>query len=144
MSSAFLVAVDLSARAQRAVEVAVRLGLGSEVRLDLLHVLAGPSQPPLLDHPSEQDLLDRLAERASDRARHELEALAVQHVPEEQRGRLLLREGPPAEIICDQADTGYDLVVVATSGKNVLGRMLVGSVAEQVVRTAPIPVLVVR
>jgi len=37
-----------------------------------------------------------------------------------------------------------DLIVVGTHGRKGLGRVLLGSGAEQVIRTAPVPVLVVR
>ena len=42
------------------------------------------------------------------------------------------------------AEEGADLVVVGTQGRGVLDRLVVGSVAERVVRTAPCPVLVVK
>ena len=42
------------------------------------------------------------------------------------------------------ADRSYDLVVMGTEGRTGLGRVLLGSVAERVVRHAPCPVLVVR
>ena len=39
---------------------------------------------------------------------------------------------------------GADLIVIGTHGRRGVGRMLLGSDAEQVVRTAPVPVLLVR
>ena len=64
-------------------------------------------------------------------------------VPEDCRGKILLRRGPPADTICTEAKNGYELVVVSTQGRTGLAHVLLGSVAEQVVRHAPIPVLVV-
>jgi universal stress protein A len=40
--------------------------------------------------------------------------------------------------------TGVDLIVIGSHGRTGLARLVVGSVAEAVVRTAPCPVLVVR
>ena len=37
-----------------------------------------------------------------------------------------------------------DLIVIGTHGRRGVGRMLLGSDAEQIVRTAPVPVLLVR
>lgn len=55
----------------------------------------------------------------------------------------LVKEGRPAEELCQEA-TARDLIVVATHGRRGLGRILLGSVAENVVRHAPCPVLVIR
>jgi nucleotide-binding universal stress UspA family protein len=49
------------------------------------------------------------------------------------------------ENVADEAQNwGADLVVVGTHGRRGLGRMLLGSGAEQVVRLSPVPVLMVR
>jgi nucleotide-binding universal stress UspA family protein len=53
-------------------------------------------------------------------------------------------EGPPAEKIGEVArQVGADLIVMATHGRSGLGRAVFGSVADAVVRTSPIPVLLV-
>ena len=53
--------------------------------------------------------------------------------------------GEPAAAILDAAATGgFDLVVVATHGRTGLAHMLLGSVAERVIRRCPTPVLTVR
>ena len=56
------------------------------------------------------------------------------------------REGAaPAEMIVDYAErTSVDLVVMGTHGQRGLRRLLIGSVTEEVVRTAPCPVFTVR
>ncbi len=55
------------------------------------------------------------------------------------------RHGDPGTRICDVAKTlGADLVVIASHGRSGLARLLLGSVAERVVRLAPCEVLVVR
>lgn len=54
-------------------------------------------------------------------------------------------QGIAAEEICDFANKQLaDLIVVGTHGRGLVGRMLLGSVAEKVVRTAPVPVLTAR
>jgi nucleotide-binding universal stress UspA family protein len=56
-----------------------------------------------------------------------------------------LAEGEPAETILRVArETGCDLILMGTHGRTGLGRLLMGSVAEQVVRKAPCPVLTVK
>ena len=51
----------------------------------------------------------------------------------------------PATAIVDYAKSnGIDLIVVGTHGRRAVAHLLMGSVAERVVRTAPCPVLTVR
>lgn len=50
-----------------------------------------------------------------------------------------------AETVCDGAKLwGADLIVLGTHGRRGVGRLLMGSGAEQIIRIAPVPVLVVR
>jgi nucleotide-binding universal stress UspA family protein len=56
-----------------------------------------------------------------------------------------LAEGDPAgEIIRLAEETDCDLIVMGTHGRKGLGRLLMGSVAENVMRRAPCPVLTVK
>jgi nucleotide-binding universal stress UspA family protein len=61
------------------------------------------------------------------------------------RLRTRIAFGPPAEEILAAAKvTGADLIAMATHGRSGLGRVLFGSVAEAVLRTSVVPVLVIR
>jgi nucleotide-binding universal stress UspA family protein len=54
-------------------------------------------------------------------------------------------DGPPSrEILAYAEETGCDLIVMGTHGRGGLNRLLLGSVAERVVRSATIPVMTVR
>jgi nucleotide-binding universal stress UspA family protein len=56
-----------------------------------------------------------------------------------------IERGVPHEEILGYADeAGADLVVMGTHGRTGLGRFLIGSVAEKVIRSADVPVLVIR
>ena len=60
-------------------------------------------------------------------------------------GQLLVKEGDARELIVQAAhDLKVDLILMGTVGKRGLNRMLLGSVAESVLRTAGCPVMVVR
>jgi nucleotide-binding universal stress UspA family protein len=53
--------------------------------------------------------------------------------------------GTPSQGIVDEAkDGGYDLIVMGTHGRRGLSHLLIGSVAERVVRTAPCAVMTIR
>ena len=59
--------------------------------------------------------------------------------------KLQVREGDPSrEIIRAAADLGADLIVLGTHGRTGVAHLLIGSVAEKVVRKSPVPVLTVR
>jgi nucleotide-binding universal stress UspA family protein len=51
---------------------------------------------------------------------------------------------PPEAIVGYARSAGIDLIVMGTHGRSTVARVLVGSVAERVVRTAPCPVLTVK
>jgi len=62
-----------------------------------------------------------------------------------QRFRLMVKGGVPSRVIVDTAKrSSADMIVLGTHGRTGLAHMLIGSVAEKVVRTAGCPVLVVR
>ena len=53
-------------------------------------------------------------------------------------------DNPAEEIVKYAKAHAIDLIVMGTHGRGALAQLLVGSVAERVVRTAPCPVLTVR
>jgi len=53
--------------------------------------------------------------------------------------------GRVCDVVCDQArESGADLIVLGTHGRRGIGRLLMGSDAEQVLRLSPVPVLLIR
>lgn len=66
---------------------------------------------------------------------------AAQTVPVE---TLAIWGNPPAEICRIARERSVDLIVMGTHGRTGLAHMLIGSVAERVVRHAPCSVLIVR
>jgi universal stress protein A len=63
----------------------------------------------------------------------------------ERKVREEIREGTPAaEVVAFAQEADVDLIVMGTHGRGGLSHMLLGSVTEKVVRTAPCPVLTVR
>jgi nucleotide-binding universal stress UspA family protein len=73
-----------------------------------------------------------------------LDVVAERYRPEETRLTSKLVEGRPADVIANLVrETGARLVVVGTHEKTGLRRIL-GSTADEIVRTSPVPVLVVH
>jgi len=75
----------------------------------------------------------------------QLEALAANLKKQRQTVRTLLQTGTPYRVIIDVAKRqGADMIIMATHGRTGLTHVLMGSVAERVVREAGCPVLTVR
>jgi nucleotide-binding universal stress UspA family protein len=139
-----LVPTDFSDTSVVAVQYAIALAesLGSTVHV--LHVLDNPlayawGAEAFIEPPA--DYYERIEERARERM--------DQVLSEAQRkkfdAQLVLRTGSPfAEIIEYAGEHAIDLIVMGTHGRGAVAHMLLGSVAERVVRKASCPVLTVR
>lgn len=144
-----LVPVDLSARGARSLPHAYALLKGGGV-VHLLQVIEQPDVPnPMYAHysttsrtPEERAKAYAIAEDGIAKLTRECPApVGVElkvHVVDAPAGKVSTR-------ICELAkETGADLIALASHGRSGLGRMLLGSVAENVLRHAEVPVLVVR
>jgi nucleotide-binding universal stress UspA family protein len=134
-----LVGTDGSAHAEVAVTRAVALAKLLSKPLVAIYVVDPVSFRAMPPESFLADMSSILRKEANDilagiKNRGKAEGLVVETV---------VREGRPAEELCAAA-TAKDLIVVATHGRRGLGRILLGSVAENVVRHAPCPVLVIR
>jgi universal stress protein A len=79
--------------------------------------------------------------------REQLEKKLLAEVPDEIQNRvetIILFGVPFLEIIMTAKDKNIDLIVIGTHGRTGIAHMLIGSVAEKVVRKAPCPVLTVK
>jgi nucleotide-binding universal stress UspA family protein len=120
-----LVPIDFSNASIAALRLAVAIGLRMGARLSLLHV----NNDPL---PGSDEEVSNTMHR-----------LAATEIPSSVSFDLLFDQGVPAERINHHAEDGqHDLVVMGTHGKTGLERVILGSVAETVVRTCTAPVLV--
>jgi len=72
----------------------------------------------------------------------DVEAIADEHGVTMERA--LVDGNPSREIVRYAEDEGCDLVVMGTHGRGGIDRLLLGSVAEKVVRSSSVPVLTVR
>ncbi len=124
-----LVPVDGSPSSDKALDEAIRLAIFSGAKISLLHVLDDLSHV----RATGESLLAKQGEKILARG------LPVECV--------LIAEGSGR--ICDHVAehariSQADLIVVGSHGRRGVGRVLLGSDAEQIIRQAPVPVLVVR
>ena len=128
---------DFSTAGQAALAMATRLAKGSGAKLLIVHV----EEPPMaygggelyygIEEPDQEQLKRMLSEVVPTDP-----AVSCEH-------RLVI--GSPATAIVHLAEQeGVEMIVMPTHGRTGLLRMLMGSVAEEVVRKAKCPVLTVK
>ena len=146
MYQRILVPVDGSATALQGLQQAIALARLSGGQLRLLHVtdelsaaLALGSYAPVATdifavlHEAGQELLNQARAQAID------QGIAADVVLDEAPGRRL------ADAVLEQVRSWpADLIVLGTHGRRGVSHLLLGSDAEQVLRVAPVPVLLVR
>ena len=141
-----LVPVDFSECSRHALTYAAELAGRFGAKLDLLHVWDVPPYIPpeaLVGIPGSDSR--SLGQLARDHAREEMDKLIAEHAGTLPLGEALLQSGDPARTIVDVAERrASDLIVIGTHGRTGLSHLLLGSVAEKVVRRATCPVLTVR
>ena len=142
-----LVAVDFSPPSEVAARQALAIARRAGGRLVLAHAAAIPDEPeglPPSMASTAQAYLDVLRARAAD-DRAQLGELAdrlggagveVSHV--------LVDGFADDAIVTAAADLGAELLVVGSHGRRGLGRVILGSIAERIVRNAAVPTLVAR
>jgi nucleotide-binding universal stress UspA family protein len=137
MIETVVIATDGSESVGRAVDVALNFADRFEAAVHALYVL---EESEVQSAPAEvrEEMHDALEERGE---------AAVDAVASEtdQSVETAVREGRPAAEISQYArDVDADVVATGTRGRHGESRFLIGSVAERVVRTCPVPVLTVR
>jgi nucleotide-binding universal stress UspA family protein len=138
----FLVPLDFSTYADQALDYAIRLAGTLNARLTLLHVIqpvpmAGVDMGVTLPEAYVQKMEEEVQRSMAD-------ALARVTAAGLTGERIVLYGVPLQEIVNVARVRQVDLIVMGTHGRTGLLHVLLGSVAEQVVRLAPCSVLVVR
>jgi universal stress protein A len=137
-----LVPIDFSEYSKKAVQYAVPFARQFNARMIFLHVLpvrftAGwaidPVSYPMIEEDSKNEIETRLT------------ALVRETVPDEIPVEIEVGHGVPSvEIVNTAREMDVDVIVMSTHGHTGLIHAFIGSVAGNVVRCAPCPVLVVR
>jgi nucleotide-binding universal stress UspA family protein len=129
-----LVAVDGSPSSLRAVDEAVELAEAYEIPITLLQVI----------EPAPVTLPREVTDQVRELANAELEKRAAALAPYLSQVGTVVAEGIARDQIIRLAeDRQADVIMMGTQGRHGIGRVLLGSVAERVVRLSPLPVLTV-
>jgi nucleotide-binding universal stress UspA family protein len=137
-----LVPIDFSDCSKKALQYAVPFAKLFGAAITLLHVVhvsyVGGPEFGALDFPLAEADLRKSAEK-------QLAELAAREVRQQAAAETLVRTGQEVMEIVDAAKKlESDLIIISTHGRTGLKHVFMGSVAENVVRLAPCPVLVVR
>lgn len=139
MGTRILVPTDGSAQSEQAIEYA--LTTFSDAEFVVFHVL-DPSERFSGDAAIEYDRIDELLETDDHESLERAKELAERH---DRTITVETRIGSPATKIVEFTEANeIDQIVIGSRGRSGLARVLLGSVAETVVRRAPVPVTVVR
>jgi nucleotide-binding universal stress UspA family protein len=141
-----LVPVDYSECSGAALAVAIDLAKKFGAEVDVIHVWDRPSYVPdelMVHQPSgpSRSLADLIRENAE----REMDAfIKAAELPAEIPVTHRLLSGNPAAIVLSELRAArHDLLVIGTHGRTGLRHLLLGSVAEKLVRLSPVPVLTV-
>lgn len=126
---------DFSEPAEEAVRYGEALADLYDAELSFVHVVQDLTVP--MEY--EVQVPDVDLEAVKDRAKTALEEVS------DRAHRVIVRTGNPARRIVELAEDRHaDLLVISTHGRTGLQRVLLGSVAEQVIRQAPCPVFTIK
>jgi nucleotide-binding universal stress UspA family protein len=136
-----LVPTDFSDQGKTALMYAVAFADQFGAAVDLLHVLEPVPPGALLSYISLSELKKSMqedAEKNLEELHAEWEGYAFPV------NRIVVEGYPFVEIIKHAKTHNVDMIIMGTHGRGAIAHMLLGSVAEKIVRKAPCPVLTVR
>lgn len=136
-----LVPVDFSDVSNRAFFVAVDLAKGLGASLHAVHIVQiHPSSIP----ESGKINMDEIEAAEEKNANESLDKLIEQHGEGLEISRSLVHGDPVARINKEVKEAHADLIVMGTHGRTGVAHLMMGSVAESVLRHAEVPVMCVK
>ena len=144
MYQRILVPIDGSATSERALDEAIKFAQQQNAQVEVIHVLEDIWYFDNEDYLNYAELIQSMrgiGEKILAQAQKKLKQAGVAA-----EIKLLETQGERiASVIVTEAENNLaDLVIIGTHGRSGFSRMLMGSIAEGVVRTAHIPILLIR
>lgn len=138
-----LVAVDFSAVSAKALRHAAALARQLGAAMDVFNAL--PLTDIELNANASAAHEDEMVQSALGKQRAKLSKFVKQHAANLSDVDEIVRLGRPVDLVNDAAKQSHaDLIVIGTHGRTGLKNLLVGSVAESVLRQADVPVVCIR
>ncbi len=139
-----VVPLDGSELAETALEPARELASRFDSRLTLLRVVPAPIELTSIYGVSGVEVSGRGHKERLAEAKAYLDALVENHPEEGLEARVVQSASPADGIVSEARELGADLIVISSHGRGGFERVVLGSVADKVVRSTTRPVLVVR
>ncbi len=138
-----LVPTDYSETSRKALKLAAELGRQRGATITLLRVAPiGELESYLAMVPRGVLMMREMTDQLRAAEEERMRQLITEDLPDYPGTAVRYSEGFPPEVILHELEEGdYDLVVMGTHGRSGLGRVVLGSVAERVLRRSPVPVL---
>ena len=138
-----LVAIDFSAGSATALHQALVLADRFDARLLLLHVLHDPAEAP--GFYSSKKAGKKVFRNMEEAASRMMDEFVAEYLKKRTKFETRIAPGLPAEQVVRLAKSEKtDMIVMGTHGRSGLKRLMIGSVTDKVIRSAPCPVLVVN
>jgi nucleotide-binding universal stress UspA family protein len=142
-----LVPTDFSEYSKYALNYAIAFAQNFKARIILIHITPEREMDSIRQVSTylQPGKLEELLRRRESEDRRQLEEFIPPELKKGMEVETVHKVGMPfLEIIRTAKERGVDLIVIGTHGRSGLSHMLFGSVAENVVRQAPCPVLSIR
>lgn len=137
-----LLAIDLNDRAEELLAIGRQWAERLNAKLDIAYVDQHSYDVYLVQDPAVRTLIDKEWAHIRDSEKQRMSTL-VASLPEAVRGEGVILLGRAADEIAE-AGNKRDAILLATHGRTGLSHMMLGSVAERVVRLAKVPVITVH
>jgi len=135
-----LIPVDGSEGSGKALHEAAKLAAKFDAKIYLLHVRESSTAVDYMAY-SDSDPTSQIefGQKVLDESRQKLNKEGIEQI------EIMMQEGQPAHLILKYVENlDIDLIVMGTHGRRGLDHMLMGSVAEKVVRLSAVPVMTVQ
>ncbi|MDX1763881.1 MAG: universal stress protein [bacterium] len=137
-----LIAIDFSQSSKQALQYASQFFHGCGVEFHVAHIVADPFiEGSYIPHLS----VDKMEKTTEEYAQEALSKfIPGKFMDTESVTTVVLRGDPYAEIVNYAAEHKVEMIVIGSHGSSPIENMLIGSVADKVIRMSSVPVLVVK
>ncbi len=142
-----LVPTDFSEYSDNALRYAIDIARQYAAKVFLLHVIDENIQQCTFEYCLTDDVMKQIEQegkiRSADKLREEIERVEKNNA--DVAIEAIIKHGIPYDdILREQEEKDIDLIVIASHGRTGIKRILIGSVAEKVIRAAKCPVMLLR
>lgn len=148
--NSILVPVDLGPSTERILAASGKIAESMDATVSVMHVLQPVPSIPMAAGQMAPEVTDGFnlpvyQKTIEDKARSAMEEIVARTIPENRVSSMQVKIGSVGSTILDECSRGdYDLIIVDSGEDEDLAEKLFGSVADKVVKNAPMPVLVLR